>query len=169
MSLALGDFNNDGKLDVAAATANLSARIGYLSILLGNGDGTFQPFQSYPVDLNPELITVGDFNADGKLDLAITVCAPTGSGFCGAATTVSIFLGNGDGSFRPQVAYPGGPAPQTIITGDFNGDNVLDLAISGYKIAHFSPQGIGILLGNGDGSFQNPSFIAGPYLLSYDG
>jgi hypothetical protein len=158
-SIALGDFNNDGKVDVV--TANFSSGVASLSILFGNGDGTFQPFQSFPLDTTPSWITVGDFNGDGKLDVAVPICPLGILPQCGAASAVSILLGNGDGTFQPGVDYPAGLSVTTSVAGDFNGDGHLDLAVSGSDGS--STNGIGILLGNGDGSFQSPSFLSGPY------
>jgi hypothetical protein len=160
--IALGDLNNDGKLDVVAATFDYASGVAYLSSLLGKGDGTFQPFQSFPLDLTPGWITVGDFNGDGKLDVAVPICPLGTLPFCGAASAVSILLGNGDGTFQPAVNYPAGPSVMMSVAGDFNGDGHLDLAVSGDSDGSFT-NGIGILLGKGDGSFQSPSFISGPY------
>ena len=172
--IALGDINNDGKLDVVAATFDYAAGVAYLSSLLGKGDGTFQPFQSFPLDTTPAWITVGDFNGDGKLDVAVPICPLGTVPQCGAASAVSILLGNGDGTFQPAVNYPAGLSVTTSVAGDFNGDGHLDLAVSGYAPGSFT-DGIGILLGNGDGSFQSPTFLSGPYYflttadLNHDG
>jgi hypothetical protein len=170
-SIALGDFNNDGKVDVV--TANFSSGVASLSMLLGNGDGTFQPFQSFPLDTTPAWITVGDFNGDGKLDVAVPICPVGTVPQCGVASDVSVLLGNGDGTFQPGVNYPAGLSVTRSVAGDFNGDGHLDLAVSGSDGS--STNGIGILLGNGDGSFQSPTFLSGPYYflttadLNHDG
>src|SRR2546429_3027485 len=93
--LALGDFNGDGKLDVAVSNTNS------LTILLGNGDGTFTQAPNPPAAATyPATVTVGDFNGDGNLDLAVTVSHPSG---------VVVLLGNGDGTFTPA---PGSPIPE---------------------------------------------------------
>jgi hypothetical protein len=136
-SVAVGDFDGDGKLDLAVVEDN-----GSVSILLGNGEGTFQASGNYAVGLSPHGVIVGDFNGDGKLDLAV---------MNSKSNTVSILLGNGNGTFQTQVAYPAGTSPVTGATADFNGDGKLDLAI-----ANENGRTISILLGNGDGTFQAP-------------
>lgn len=133
VSLTSGDFNGDGKLDLAVGSTTA------VSILLGNGDGTFQPHADYPVPNGSDAITAGDFNGDGKLDLAVA-----GS----SNNTVSILLGNGDGTFLPHVDYPTGNMPSAVTTGDFNGDGRLDLVVANYH-----DNTVSILLGNGDGTF----------------
>src|SRR4029077_4752748 len=87
----------------------------------------------------PAAVAVGDFNGDGKLDLAVTNKGDK---------TVSILLGNGDGTFQSQTTVPTGLAPDAVVTGDFNGDGKPDLAV-----ANFTDGTISILLGNGDGTF----------------
>ena len=141
--VATGDFNGDGKADLAALGN------GNVSVLLGNGDGTFQPFMAFPVPnagaLSGQMIT-RDFNGDGKLDLATSN---------GSANSVSVLLGNGDGTFQPHVDYATNRAAEWVSAGDYNGDGKLDLATS---IAT-APNGVGevvVRLGNGDGTFQNP-------------
>ncbi|HEY6270415.1 MAG TPA: choice-of-anchor D domain-containing protein [Terriglobales bacterium] len=257
-ALTVGDFNNDGKLDLAvAATASNT-----IDILLGNGDGTFQLYQSLPdsgtdpasiavtdfngdgnqdllvanyfcpgtsngcvtvfwgkgdgtfpsstiVDANelpvsvvaadflsnggmdfltgggngqglflqttdgkgtfyepsapisscgfPVGVSSGDFNRDGKLDLAV------GCGFAGS-NVVGVQLGNGDGTFRNPALYTALSYPEYAVPADFNGDGVLDLAVMG-----FGTNEISILLGNGDGTFQNPVSYAvdsAPYAIA---
>jgi FG-GAP-like repeat len=86
---------------------------------LGNGDGSFQAAVSYTTDTNPAAVVTGDFDGDGKVDLAV---ANSGS------NTVSILLGNGDGSFRPAVSYATDSSPVALVASDFNGDSKLDLA-----------------------------------------
>jgi hypothetical protein len=142
--VSTGDFNGDGKLDLAVANSGGST----VSILLGNGDGTFQPAVGYTVGSQPVNISIADFNGDGKQDLAVA------NGF--GTTTVSILLGNGDGTFQAAVNYPaGGSTPRTPVAADFNGDGKLDLAIANYDDATVS-----VLLGNGDGTLQSPMVFA---------
>ena len=139
-SLAVGDFNADGRLDLAVANNNGNLS-GTVSILLGNGDGTFQPHVDYQVGMGPYSVAVGDFNGDGKLDLVVANYP--------SVFTVSVLLGNGDGTFRPQVTYPVGRQPISVAVADLNGDGKLDLAV-----ADFTDGLVSVLLGNGDGTFQ---------------
>ena len=142
---AVADFNGDGKLDLAVANND-----GGVSVLLGNGDGTFQPAVNYDAGPKPSWVALGDFNGDGKLDLAVS----DQSGPNGPPGLVSILLGNGDGTFRTHVDYDAGNTPNGVAVGDFNGDGKLDLAVA--NGSGNVPSTVSILLGNGDGTFQSP-------------
>jgi hypothetical protein len=137
-SVAVGDFNGDGKLDLT--TVNVHAN--NVGVLLGNGDGTFQEAPTYSTGASsvPHSIAVGDFNGSGNADLAV---ADSGS------NNLSVFLGNGDGTFQPAVNYGPGSEPYGIAAADFIGDGKLDLALP-----NFSSGDVGMLMGNGDGTFQ---------------
>ena len=111
-----------------------------MSVLLGNGDGTFQPQVTYAVGSDPGDIVAGDFTGDGHIDLAV---ANSGD------NTVSVLLGNGDGTFQPQVTYTVGSDPDAIVAGDFTGDGHIDLAV-----ANSGDNTVSVLLGNGHGTFQ---------------
>jgi len=140
-----GDFNGDGKIDLAVVNqtcTNTPCGPGSVSILLGNGDGTFRPHVDYLVGIIPFSLAVGDFNGDGKLDLAVA------NNGLGAGNTVSILLGNGDGTFRPHVDYLAAAAPVAVVAGDFNKDGKVDLAVAN------GTGTVSVLLGNGDGTFQ---------------
>jgi hypothetical protein len=89
-------------------------------------------------------VAVGDFLGNGVLDLAVANQADN---------TVSVLLGNGDGSFQAAVRYAGGSSPSSLAVGDFNGDGILDLAVTDSAVSGGSP-GVSVLLGNGVGSFQ---------------
>lgn len=136
--LLVDDFNHDGKLDIVTATSGPD----HISVLLGNGDGTFRPAKTYPI---PSLLSVfpfslakGDFDGDGNLDLASS-----------GAASVTIFKGAADGSFGPHVTYDAiGAWISWINPGDVNGDGKLDL-----QFDSTATNSMGILLGNGDGTF----------------
>jgi FG-GAP-like repeat len=128
------DFNGDGALDIALSFVDnyscLQTVCSGVSILLGNGDGTFQGGVSYATGAGPDSVAIGDFNGDRKPDLGVvnsgcpplSTCEPTGS--------VSILLGNGDGTFMAAVSYGVGSIPTSAAVGDFNGDGDLDLAVT---------------------------------------
>ena len=137
MGIASGDFNADGKLDLAVACFTRPNQ--GVSVLVGNGDGSFQAQQPYPIGIAPIAVAVGDFNSDGAPDLAVA----------DAGGTVIVLLNNGDGTFTPeQQTFPAGTEPMAIVVGDFNRDGNLDIAVAD----HFSQ--VQVLLGNGDGTFQ---------------
>src|SRR5204862_416411 len=101
-TIATGDFNGDGRLDLISV--NRTSQVAFsTSLLLGNGDGTFQPITSLAIDGDLGNIVVGDLNIDGKLDIAMSVTT-------GAGGSVAISFGNGDGSFQRFATYPTGSA-----------------------------------------------------------
>ena len=121
-SVAVGDFNGDGKLDLAVA--NIQQLAGNVSVLLGNGDGTFQAAQNFDAgDRGPASVAVGDFNGDGKPDLARGERSSR-------ATASSVLLGNGDGTFQTAQNFAAGSSPVSVAVGDFNGDGKPDLAVA---------------------------------------
>ena len=141
LSVATGDFNGDGRVDVA--TINNSGNS--VTITLGNGDGTFSAGATVSTGVSHG-ITASDFNRDGRLDLAV---AHPGS------NQVSILLGNGDGTFQTPVPFAAGSSPRALATGDFDRDGDLDLAA-----AAIDGDNVAILAGNGNGSFQAPATFA---------
>ena len=137
ISVAVGDFNGDGTLDVAVADAHVGADS--VVVLLGNGNGTLQTAQRYYVGSSQEAVAVGDFNGDGILDLVTA----------NDDGTVSVLVGNRDGSFRAPVIHAVGAHPDAVAVGDFNGDGIPDLAV-----ANYSSHTMSILLVNRCGFFR---------------
>lgn len=223
MGLEVADLNGDGNLDIVVANYNLTPSGGSVSVLLGNGDGTFQPAVTYATgaNTNPVAIAVGDLNGDGNPDLVVSdnngsmlVFLNKGNGTFGNPTsypvvnpfwvaladvnhdghldviaanscsqlqhdtngvifncnngsgspgTVSVLLGNGDGSFQPAVTYSFDDAPMfptvpsgQLVVADFNGDGFADIAIAG----------VAVLVNHGDGTFS-PPFLHSPGLSSF--
>jgi Bacterial Ig-like domain (group 3)/FG-GAP-like repeat/FG-GAP repeat len=146
--IALGDFNVDSKLDVAVGERCAGCGHRKIAVLMGNGDGTLQSAQSYDLPGKPQGITLGDINGDGALDLVVGLQTPGGQ----QSVPLAILFGNGDGSFQEPVTTGAGVYPALA---DMNGDGKLDLVVT---TACSDPKctkgGVGVLLGNGDGSFQ---------------
>jgi FG-GAP-like repeat/Abnormal spindle-like microcephaly-assoc'd, ASPM-SPD-2-Hydin len=150
LSIAVGDFNHDGNLDMAVASAysNTGAFNTDVLVLLGNGDGTFQPAVGYAVGTDPNFVAVADFNHDGNLDLVVANRE---------SNSVSVLLGRGDGTFLPAVSYDTPQLPEAVAVADFNNDGNLDL-ITFHNEYLTDPCGcVAVLLGNGDGTFQEPA------------
>jgi hypothetical protein len=135
----VGDFNNDNKADLAVTNQGSDS----LTILLGNGDGTFTPASGSPITVGsfPRSVAKGLFNGDNNLDLVVTN---------GGANNLTILLGNGDGTFTPASGSPlsGGGAPFHVVVGKFNADANNDLAV-----ANFADGTVSIFLGDGNGGF----------------
>jgi hypothetical protein len=143
-AVAVADFNNSGQLDLAETNINDNT----VDVLLGKGDGTFQPPLIFSTGAQGAgYVAVGDFNGDGKLDLAAT----SECGISGCANgTVAILLGNGDGTLQGAANYTANADAYSLAVSDFNGDGRPDLAVGSR-----SGVGVAILIGNGDGSFQD--------------
>jgi hypothetical protein len=158
-SVAVADFKGNRILDLAVANQVDNT----VSILLGNGDGTFQTQVPYSTGgYTPVSVAVGDFKNNGKLDLAVVnACGSSPSCTTG---TVSILLGKGDGTFTLGSSFSTGVAPTFVAVGDFNRDGNLDLAV-----ANGTDDTVSILLGDGTGNFtlnsspatgDNPTWVA---------
>ena len=154
--LAVGDFNGDGRADLAVTNGS-NGVYSTVSILLGNGDGTFQTPAVYQLPTLPASVRVGDFNGDGRSDIAILSqpnTSPNGM--------VSVMLSNSDGSLQPSV-NTNVPGPVTgFVTGDFNGDGRLDIAVDEGTAEIATGQSLYILYGNGDGTMQAPVLQSTP-------
>ncbi len=165
-ALSIADFNNDGKKDIAVALLNWADTPppvypnGSLAILLGDGDGTFQPVTTYDSGQVPLAMVVADVNGDGVQDVIV---ANWGDGVT-VAGDLSLYLGRGDGTMSPQTRIPVGvrfdpiydpTVPVSLAVGDFNQDGRRDLVV-GMRGTYGSPQigEVEILFGNGDGTFR---------------
>jgi uncharacterized membrane protein len=157
-SIATGDVNGDGKLDLIV-TSGFGLTNGTVSVLLGNGDGTFHALVSYPSGgNNPSGLAVADVNGDGKLDIVVAnECLLGSDSACGGPGTIGVLLGNGDGTFQAAQTYATGPrcAPNSIAIADLNGDGKADLLFDGA----FSSCNASLMVGVGDGTFQAPTQI----------
>jgi uncharacterized repeat protein (TIGR01451 family) len=144
-TIAVADFNGDGKLDLAIGGLQIPGQptcgASAVNILLGNGDGTFQPYQqAVSVALLSDLVAAGDLNGDGKADFVVYRDGGN-AGWC-EAWGFSVFLGNGDGTFQPEQQIAGSPL-------DFNGDGIPDLESS------FGLDGpMTVFLGQGNGRYK---------------
>jgi len=141
-ALAVGDFNNDGRADVAIANSGLAT----VAILLGNGNGTFTAASGLSVGTTPRDISVGDFNGDNQMDLAI---ANNGS------NNVSIRLGAGNGTFTAAADIALGSKPFSVDAGDFNGDGFMDLVTANNEAGFLA-----VRFGTGTGTFTGSNTIS---------
>ena len=154
--MALADLNGDGKPDLVVSNYNntifgINNHAGTIAVLLGNGDGTFQAQNTFAAGYVTKSLAVADLNGDGKPDLVVgNLQSKTGT------YTVSVVLGNGDGTFQSRRTFASGKVPSSVVVGDVNGDGKPDLVVanSNYKAI------VSVLLGNGDGTFQAPTTFA---------
>jgi hypothetical protein len=139
-AVALADLNGDGKLDLVVGIWNEG-----LAVLMGNGDGTFQPATLYSGLGQIFAVSIADVNHDGKPDVIV-------AGIVQTTGTITVLLGKGDGTFQPALTYPSGAPTDywatAIAAADMDGDGKLDLVVANYQ------NGVGVLRGNGDGTFQ---------------
>ena len=168
-SVTLADMNGDGHLDILVtnqcASASNCSSTGVV-VLLGNGDGTFQPGVSYGVPgSNAFSIVAADLNGDGKLDVVVSEQCSSNNN-CNAGS-VAVLLGNGDGTFQSAVSYnSGGLYAFGVAVADLNGDGHPDLVVSNYCISNSNCTygTVDVLLGIGDGTFQSAvSYNSGGY------
>ena len=148
--IALGDFNGDGRLDLASAGTRLA-------VYLGNGDGTLAAPSLLTAGQKTNSVAVGDVNGDGFLDLVV------GNYDSGS---VSVLLGNGNGTFRTHVDYATGgtqtPGPSSVLLGDLNHDAKVDVVVG-----NLWEKSVSVLLGNGDGTFKPQVAFAVPAGVYY--
>jgi hypothetical protein len=146
-SVTVADVNGDGKPDlIVTSDGAVFTNTSGVSVLLGNGDGTFQPAKTFAVPKYPSAVAITDINGDNKPDLLVADSA-----------AVCVLLGNGDGTFAPQQTFSTGPftSPDSIAVADFNGDGKTDVAVAG-----FDSYDVIVLLGNGNGTFGAPQSFA---------
>jgi hypothetical protein len=168
-SMVVADFNGDGNLDLACAndqTDGPNPGPNSISVLLGDGHGSFSYWSNVTVGAGLTYIAVADFNGDGKADLATASYYYSTGGT--AVASVSVALGNGDGTFAASTPLPVSVnAPDFVVAGDFNGDGIPDFAVP-YAAAGIGGHLFTVYLGNGDGTFSannisiSPQFISGP-------
>jgi hypothetical protein len=153
IALAVADLNGDGKLDIVVANSNQAQKNeGYVTILFGNGDGTFTRRAHYSAGRTPYGVAVGDLNGDGHPDIVV---ANDNSSNVSDVNTLYVLLNNGDGTFHQAGMYQTGLESINVSIADLNGDHKPDLVV-----ASAFNQGIAVLLGNGDGSFTVPVFYS---------
>jgi len=134
------DVNGDGFLDLITIPQSTTD----VAVLLNNGDGTFAAPVTFFAGESPTTLAVGDFNGDGKIDVAVTI-----------QSFVSILLGNGDGTFQSPLPFVAGTQPWGIAVGDFNGDGKLDIVVGDYGASD-----IAVIFGKGDGTFGKAEIIS---------
>src|SRR5208282_2018471 len=138
-SLAIADLSGDGNADVVVAGFS-----GEVAVLLGNGDGTFQPGVIYTGEYYTFSATIADVNGDGKPDLLVSGWDNEYNGLLG------VLIGNGDGTFQPAITYNSGGYSYSVAVSDVNGDGKPDVLVADL----YGYGEVGVLLGNGDGTFQ---------------
>jgi hypothetical protein len=172
-SVAVGDLNRDGKLDLVVANLCQGScgqkNNGVVSVLLGKGDGTFQPAVEYPSGgFGSSSVAIGDFNGDGNAD--VVVANQCSASDCKSGGSVSVLLGNGNGKLQPaKISSSGGYTTLSVAVADFNDDGNLDVAIANQCQDTSCQNGsVSVLLGNGNGTFQTPlSFSSAAYKTNF--
>src|SRR6185295_5099205 len=122
-------------------------------ILLGNDDGTFAQLSGLALDSTSDALATGDFNADGRIDLAVAVQCEE-PGFCSRGS-VAVYMGSGDGTFAAPSRYSVGVRPNAVAAGDFTGDGTIDLvSINKCRDQYYNCDGadVTLLVGQGDGT-----------------
>jgi hypothetical protein len=163
-SVAIADVNGDGRPDLVVANncdspgcGSASNYNGAVSVLLGNGDGTFHAPVAYSSGGNlGNSVAIADVNGDGYPDLVVANEQCNGGGGCPG--TVGLLLGKGDGTFNAPLTYPAGTFPVFVAIADVNADGHADLVVANLfrRSDEIGGGGVSVLLGNGDGTFQAP-------------
>ena len=151
--LAIGDFNGDGRADVAASFASTTAFADHVTVMLGNGSGGFVSTIDVPTGqsaTDASVAALDDLNGDGKLDLGVVENS-------GTARQLVLLFGDGTGHFTPQ-SLSNTAGIFRVASADMNGDGSLDLVATGTSF-------LGVLLGDGAGHFANPTFFSAPTAL----
>ena len=171
--LKTADFNSDGIPDLVYTDSEYcsfqqQSQTSDLTVLLGNGDGTFGMSYQTLLGISAQSVAVGDFNGDGIADIAVLI--ENDFAFAGSLQSLVILLGRGDGTFQAGSPHAIGSVDGTMVTGDFNGDGIADLAINtggDYIFPQFT--GVFVLLGKGDGTFSDaaPVVLPGEEVLNY--
>jgi len=152
-AMATADFNADGRADLAVANyGHTPDYIGTFSVLAGNGDGTFGVRRDYDTGANPIAIAAADLNGDGHPDV-VTADFGDDPDWSFVAHTISVFLGNGDGTFRSAPKVSVGENPLFVAVGDIDGNGTQDLVTPNWTANTLS-----VALGNGDGTFGTPGY-----------
>jgi hypothetical protein len=153
VGLAVGDMDLDNKLDLVAAdrmcSGSTCSTVGTISVMRGNGDGTFKAPLTYSSDYLTSAVAVADFNGDGLLDVAAVNSGLSASG------SITIFKNLGSGNFSTPTSYTAGNNPTSVVIGDFNDDGHLDVAALNSGDATVS-----LGFGNGDGTFGGNGITA---------
>jgi hypothetical protein len=144
------DFNRDGVMDLAVSAFEGSSGV---QVFLGKGDGTFKPPVAYAPGSGANALAAADLNHDGNPD--IVIANATGD-------SITVLLGNGDGTFRDPVTYAIPSVAVSVVLGDFNNDGKVDIATADQKDLNTSCLCVAVLLGNGDGTYQEPAIVTYP-------
>ncbi len=157
VSIAAGDLNRDGKMDLVVAQNLGKNLISGVGVLLGRGDGTFQPIVQYTTGSQPAGILVADVNADSIPDVVVSAANTVTPGPIGFLLPggVSVFIGKGDGTLTPQVSYATGAGCSAVIAADVNRDGVVDLVT-----ANVDDNSATVLAGQGGGKFSLSSVVS---------
>ncbi|HKI31683.1 MAG TPA: VCBS repeat-containing protein [Gemmataceae bacterium] len=147
-AVAVADLNGDGRPDLVVT--DYGNGVNTVSVLLGNGDGSFQPRQTFATGAGPVAVAVADVNGDGRPDLVVSDFGAYGT----AANTVSVLLGNGDGTFQPRRDFAAGRGPFAVAVADLDGDGRADLVVTDVGSDSNPGSTVTVLPGNGDGTFQ---------------